>query len=224
MAPPRFPLGAYVGNPNGNDPAAEASFEKQFRSFVATMGARPQFMDGFVDPSLAPSQWASNASWTAWSWASSPVVGTRVTPVIGVPMANYSSWGNQDQFFLNITSGKYDAAYKGIVDAWARNGYHTVYFRLGYEMDGSYMPWFMGNDAKTEADWVAAFQHISLLMKQEGQADGINVKIVWNPSDTNWTSVNVASLYPGDRYVDVIGTDVYSPQYPIGLTNWASGG
>lgn len=220
----KFPLGTYVGNPNGNDPAAEATFERQFNSFVAAMGAKPQFMDGFVDPSQDPSQWASNASWTAWSWASSPVVGTSITPVIGVPMAANNSWNNQDQFFHGIISGKYDADYKGVIDAWAQNGYKTVYFRLGYEMDGSFMPWFMGNDAQTQADWVAAFQHLSTLMKQQGLADGVNVKIVWNPTDINWTSANVASLYPGDQYVDVVGTDVYSPQYPLDLTNWAVGG
>lgn len=219
-----FPLGTYVGNPNGNDPAAEASFEQQFNSFVATMGATPQFMDGFVDYTQDPSQWASNASWTAWSWASSPVVGTSITPVIGVPMADNESWNDPDQFFQGIISGEYDADYQGIVDAWAQNGFKTVYFRLGYEMDGSFMPWYVGDDPQTQADWVAAFQHLSTLMKQEGEADGITVKIVWNPSDINWTSTDIASLYPGNQYVDVIGTDIYSPQYPLDLTDWASGG
>ena len=37
----RFPIGIYVGNPNGNDIAAEAAFEVDLNSFVSVMdGAR----------------------------------------------------------------------------------------------------------------------------------------------------------------------------------------
>jgi len=223
MATTEFPLGVYAGNPNGSDPTAEASFEAQYQSFVNTMGTTPEFMDAFVDYTQDPSQWDSNAAWTAWSWAQSPDA-SELTPVIGVPMGDNNSWSDPDQFFKAIIAGDYDSVYKGIVDAWASEGFSTLYLRLGYEMNvAGYTPWYMGSDPSTIADWVAAFQHLSTLLKSEGAADGVNVKIVWNPvaTDQSNSGQQVLSAYPGNQYVDVIGTDIYSSVASRDLYDWA---
>jgi len=223
MATTEFPLGVYAGNPNGNDPVAEAAFETQFDSFVSTMGAPPQFMDAFTDYTQDPSEWPSNAGWTAWSWSLSPDA-RDLTPVIGVPMGDSTSWADPDQFFEAIVAGTYDADYKGIVDGWASEGFSTLYLRLGYEMNVSgYQPWYMGDSASSIAEWVAAFRHLSTLLKAEGAHDGVDVKIVWNPvaSSLSESSQQVLSAYPGNQYVDVIGTDMYSPVAPLDLYDWA---
>jgi len=224
----RCPIGVYAGNPNGNDATAEASFESNFNNFVLNMGgARPATMNAFTDFGQDPSLWAGNAEWTAWSWAKSPVVGTSITPVIGIPMSDNAHWaGNaagwtNDDFFKGIVSGAYDADYKGVVDAWANHGFKTMELRLGYEMDGGFMPWFMGDDASTQSDWVKAFQHLSTLMRREATALGVTAKVVWNPADINWTNQSVQAAYPGDAYVDVIAADAYSPLYPKDLYDWA---
>jgi len=223
----KFVVGGYFGNPNGNDAASEADFEKQFNSFVTTMGgAKPATMNAFVDFSQDPSTWASNAGWTAWSWTQSPVVKTSITPDIGIPMSDNSHWaGNaagstNDDFFKNVINGTYDGAYKGIVDAWANAGFKTFDLRLGYEMNGTFMPWFMGSDASTQADWVKAFQHLSTLMRGEASADGVTAKIEWNPNSQGWNAQPTVNAYPGDAYVDTISLDTYSPVYPNGLYNW----
>ncbi len=228
----KFPLGVYVGNPNGNDPAAEKAFEQQFDAFVRDMGgARPMFMDAFTDFGADPSQWAANAAWGAWSFAMSGSAyagpGSGITPVVGVPLAsNAGGWGNVDTFYKQIIAGQYDSAYRGIVDAWAAQGYKTVQFRFAYEMDGNFMPWAPGNSASptANADFVAAFQHVADLVHAEGNTAGITAQVVWNPANINWTNYDVTRLYPGDKYVDIISTDVYSPEYPNDLTGWAHGG
>ena len=103
-----FPLGVYVGNPNGNDAAANAAFEGQYNAFVKDMGgARPQFMDTFVDYTQDPSQWGANAAWSARSWALSGNnyvgPGSGTVPVAGVPLAsNASGWRNVDTFYQQI--------------------------------------------------------------------------------------------------------------------------
>ena len=230
MSSTPFPLGVYVGNPNGNDPAAEAAFESQYNAFVTDMGgARPQFMDTFVDYTQDPSQWGANASWTAWSWAMTGNdyvgPGSGTVPVVGVPLAsNAGGWGNVDTFYQQIIAGDYDADYKAIVDAWAAEGYTTVQFRVGYEFDGNFMAWGPGNSSSptVDADFVAAFQHVANLIHQEGAADGITAQVVWNPADVNWSSVDPTQLYPGNQYVDIISTDAYSPAYPLDLTTWSS--
>lgn len=223
MATTEIPLGVYAGNPNGNDPSAEAAFETQYQSFVNAMGITPEFMDTFVDYTQDPSEWDSNAAWTAWSWVQSPDA-RNLTPVIGVPMGDNNSWSDPDQFFQAIIAGDYDVVYKGIVDAWASEGFSTLYLRLGYEMNvDGYTPWYMGNNPSTIADWVAAFQHVSTILKAEGAVDGITVKIVWNPVATSLSdsSQQVLSAYPGNQYVDVIATDIYSPVDPNDLYDWA---
>ena len=224
----KFIVGGYFGNPNGSDAVAEADFELHLSNFESTLGGiKPTTMNAFTDFSQNPSTWAANASWTAWSWTQSPVVHTSVTPVIGIPMSDNNHWaGNaagstNDDFFKGVINGTYDGDYKGVVDSWVKAGFQTVDLRLGFEMDGSFMPWFMGNDAGTQSDWVKAFQHLSTLMRGEAASLGATAKIVWNPADINWSSQPVLATYPGDAYVDVISVDAYSPLYPLDLYDWS---
>ena len=225
---PRFVVGGYFGNPNGSDAVAEADFEQHLSNFESTMGGlKPTTMNAFNDFSQNPSTWAANASWTAWSWTQSPVVQTSVTPVIGIPMSDNAHWaGNaagstNDDFFKGIINGTYDGDYRGVVDSWVKAGFQTIDLRLGYEMDGSFMPWFMGSDPGTQSDWVLAFQHLSTLMRGEAASLGATAKIVWNPADINWSSQPVLAAYPGNDYVDVISVDAYSPLYPLDLYDWS---
>jgi len=224
----KYVVGGYFGNPNGNDAVAEADFEQHLSDFTSVMGGiKPATMNAFTDFSQDPSAWTANATWTAWSWTQSPVVRTSVTPVIGIPMSDSNHWaGNaagltNDDFFKGIISGSYDGDYKGVVDAWVNAGFKTVDLRLGYEMDGGFMPWFMGDTPGTQSDWVKAFQHLSTLMHGEAKALGATANIVWNPADINWTSQSVSASYPGDAYVDVVSVDAYSPLYPLDLYDWS---
>jgi hypothetical protein len=218
-----FPLGYYGSNPDGSSASGETQFQSQYDAFVQAMGGvRPQFMDAYVDFSQDPANWGANMSWSAWSWAQSGNSyvgpGSGTIPVVGVPM--YSTSGgwpgtggeDVDTFYQQITSGQYDADYKSLVDAWANQGYKTIYMRLGYEFDGNFMSWSPGNSGSPSAvaDFVKAWQHLANLVHAEGQTDGTTVKTVWNPSDINWTGYPVASAYPGNQYVDVISSDTYS--------------
>ncbi|GEM_PF-5966630 len=224
-----YPLGLYVGNPNGNDSAANEEFLNAFDAFKTVMGASPHFMNTFVDFSQDPSQWSSNASWSAWSWAKTGSAyvgpGSGVIPVIGVPLAsNAGGWSNADAFYKSIISGALDAPYKSIVTNWAAEGYTSLQLRLGYEFNGNFMPWSPGNsDSPTaNADFVAAWRHVATLVHDQGAASGVTVQTVWNPADINWTKTAPALLYAGDAYVDIIGTDTYSPVYPLDLTKWST--
>ena len=231
MSSTPFPLGFFASNPNGNDATAMAQFESLYNQFSTLMGARPAFMDGFTDFTQDPSTWAANASWTAWSWAQTgaayvgPTSGT--TPVIGVPLAsNAGGWSNVDTFYQQIIAGQYDADYAGIVAAWAGQGYTTMQARLGYEFNGNFMAWAPSDSSSptADADFIAAWQHVANVMHAAGRADGITVQTVWNPADINWETTSPAALYPGNQYVDIVGTDAYSPVYPLDLTNWSANG
>ncbi len=215
-ATPKFPLGVYVFDPSATDPASEAWFENQFNTFTAAMGTRPLYMDAFTDYYVDWSQWVPIEDGTARSWAASPVLG-GVTPVMNIPMATNSDWNNADQVFKDIIAGKHDDVFVGLINSWKKVGYTSVDARIGPEMNGTFEPWFMGNDPATVADWTKAFQHIADLVHS---VPGITVRTVWNPADLNYTNQPTASAYPGDKYVDVIGADIYSAMYPAQLYDW----
>lgn len=217
-----FRLGAYLGNPDNSSLANQALFDAKYTSFNQLIGAPPALLDYYIDQSQLISQWVGNSNWEADS-ASQSANAKGAVPVIALPMA---STGNPamtaDAYYLGFVSGQYDAVLTGIVQTWANDGFTTQYYRPGWEMNLSSMPFYAGDDAKTQADWVAAFQHISTVLHQAGTADGVNVQVVWNPSIINYTNANATvNLYPGSSYVDVIAADIYADMYPYNpLYDW----
>lgn len=225
-----FPLGVYLGGPNGNDPGANANFELTLDQFSQFMGIRPAFMDTYTDNSFGdPSTWAGSAGWNAWPWAQtgSNYVGPGfgVVPVVGVPMSwAGEDWNNVDAAYKDSASGNYDLAIKGIVDAWIDNGYKVIQFRVGYEFNISSISWnVLGSNVPSAGqDFVAAFRRMADTIHAEATARGATAQVVWNPG--TWESGNTPQLYPGDQYVDLTSLDEYSPTWTQDFTDWASGG
>jgi hypothetical protein len=209
-----FPLGAYVGNPDNSSAANQATFENQYNQFSAQLGAAPQFLDYYIDYSQPVSQWAGNAAWQATSAAASADAKTA-TPVIALPLASNASGSmSADQQFQAFAAGQYDSTLQSIVQAYAQQGFKTLYFRPGWEMNLT-GPTYAGDSAQSQADWVKAFQHVYTVLHQAAAADGIQVSVVWNPGTTSYSNAEATTnLYPGDNYVDVIGADVYADAYP----------
>lgn len=135
--------------------------------------------------------------------------------------SNAGGWSNDDTFYQQIVAGQYDADYAGIVRAWAGRGYKTMDL---YEFGGNFMPWGLGNSSlpTVNADFVKAWQHIADVVHAEGTTQHVTVNTVWNPADINYSSTDAMSFYPGSRYVEIIGTDSYSPKYALDATNWSS--
>ena len=225
-----FPLGTYVGGPNGNDPAENAQFESTLDRFSQIMGVRPTFMDTYTDNSAGnPSTWVGNAGWTAWSYVKTGPAyvgpGSGIVPVVGIPMSwSGESGSNVDAAFKDIASGKYNSAFKGIVDAWINDGYKTTQFRIGWEFNVGSIPWDVFHSTASTAgqDFVAAFQRIATVVHNEATSLGATAQVVWNPG--GWTSGNTTQLYPGDQYVDVMSMDEYSFTWTSDFTDWSTGG
>ena len=232
-APAPFALGVYIGGPNASDSSAEALVDANYASFTQAMGVAPTLIDVYTDYSQTIGSWQLNASWQAFSNSISPVAKTMI-PVVAFPMASQAAGSpSPDQQFQLFATGQYDWAIQGVVQAWIAQGFHNLIFRVGWEMDLNYSVNYAGDDSGTQADWVAAFQHIYQVIHQTAAAAGATVQVVWNPSATNYTNaVATTSLYPGDSYVDVIGVDVYGAMYPyydnaagsgVQIYDWATG-
>ncbi len=218
MANTPFPLGVNVGGPNGSDPAVQAQWDVRFKSFVDTLGAQPQFMNAYLPDSHSISQWGGDAGWVSWSWEQSPLA-RGLTPVIGLPLGTQADKSNPGAVYRDFASGKYDSVLRDIVSQWSSHGFKDLYFRPGYEFNTTYTASYAGDDAQTRSDWLAAFKHVADVLHS---APGANTKIIWNPNVQSWNgSLDVKTLYPGDKYVDQIGADLYGPVYPADLYDWS---
>jgi hypothetical protein len=221
-----FPLGAFVGNPNIDNPGAEAVFDASAETFDSLMGTQPAYMNSYIDFTQPIGDWLDNTGWSAASFRASPTASGTI-PTIGLPMASTAAGSpSADQMYQNFVSGDYDGILQAMVKTWADNGYMTQVWRPGVEMNLNSSPSYGGTSPGEQADWIAAFQHIYTVLHAAAQADGVNLQVVWNPATTNDTAAGNATqtLYPGSQYVDVIGADVYSDIYPFSLYDWDKSG
>ena len=203
----KIPLGVYAGSPNGNDPAAESAFDSTVNDFSSTIGQKPQFIDTFADFSGSWSNMVTSAAWNAWSQSRSPTV-QNLTPVVAVGLGTKSD--NGPGTLQQIAAGAHDDTYRGIVQAYRDAGYKTIDLRIGWEMNGNFMPWSMGNTTDSVNQWKAAFAHVADVVHG---VSGIKVNTVWNPNLANNNQIDVSTAYPGDDKVDIVALDIYSKTY-----------
>jgi len=105
----------------------------------------------------------------------------------------------------SITNGSYDSS----LIAWAQaaKSYGKPFlFRWNWEMNGTWYSW--GAQARANpAAYVAAWQHFHDVVQSQGAS---NVTWVWCPNTVFPNSTPLASLYPGDTYVDWTCADAYN--------------
>lgn len=211
-----FPLGVYLNdNP---DISNESAFQTDYNSFVQTMAnGRPAYVTTYTDYNQGFANYGSSANWAASSLAGTGNAyagpGSGTVPVVGMPLSdNASGWGNVDQTYKDVAAGKYDASFKGVVDAYASQGYHTVQFRPDYEFNSPWQPWSPANNMtpSTQADFIAAWQHVANLVHSEGAANQMTAQMVWNPAFGQGAGLPTHNWYPGNQSVDIISLDEYS--------------
>jgi hypothetical protein len=112
-----------------------------------------------------------------------------------------------DAFPLHaIAAGQFDTYVRGWATALAQAG-GAVLIRFDHEMNGNWYPWSPGVGASTAADYVAAWRHVHDIFAAAGAG---NVRFVWSPNVQYTGSAPLASLYPGDAYVNWTGVDGYN--------------
>jgi hypothetical protein len=110
----------------------------------------------------------------------------------------------------DVIEGKYDEqirAYAEAAKAWG----HPFFLRFDWEMNGDWFAWAADANGNDASEYVAAWRHVHDIFTEVGAADAT---WVWCPyADPEGTLAPLASLYPGDEYVDWTCLDVY---------NWAA--
>jgi hypothetical protein len=218
-----FVLGVYVGQPEDTSASNQDEFLSNLAAFETAVGAVPAFFDTYTNVSDPISNWANQNGWQASSWAATPEL-EKTTPILDLPLT--STQDNADQDYKNFAAGDYDSQIAAIVKAWAQAGDTTQYWRLGWEMNLNGSADYAGDmGSQQQADWIAAFQHVATVVRQDAIADGSTAEIIWNPGVDSYGSAGgaVANLYPGNQYVDIIGADVYSDVYNFSLYDFTTG-
>jgi mannan endo-1,4-beta-mannosidase len=127
----------------------------------------------------------------------------------------FFTWGsqasctsNQTDFQLaRIAAGAWDS----YVTSWAQAAKSwggPLFLRLNPEQNGYWNSWSPGVNGNSVADYVTSWRHVHDIFRQVGAT---NVTWVWCPNiDPSNIFTNLASLYPGDAYVDWTCLDGYN--------------
>ncbi len=130
-----------------------------------------------------------------------------------IPVLSWSSQSipsslNQPDFQLgDVIDGRYDdfiREFAAEAKAWG----HPFFLRFNWEMNGNWFPWAEGVNGNASGQYVAAWRHVHDVFNAVGVT---NVSWVWCPFvDPAGSMTDLASLYPGDGYVDWTGLDGYN--------------
>lgn len=124
-----------------------------------------------------------------------------------------------------VAAGEHDAHYRALANNLATHGLLGIELRPAHEFDGGWYPWGVKGKPELNASFVAAFRRMVTVMRAAQPTN--KWVIVWNPTNDNWPLTNslayLESLWPGDSYVDQVGSDLYDKSMDTGKVYYPSG-
>jgi mannan endo-1,4-beta-mannosidase len=175
-----------------------------YNGFVQAAGKGPQVM-------MFASGWAARPHFDRQPF--DRIVNRGMLPMLGWEPWDYRAESKQDRdrgtqpaFRLaKIAGGDYD----GFLTEWANGikdlGY-PVAIRFAHEMNGYWYPWCESANGNQAGDYVKAWRHVHDLFERAGAGNAI---WVWSPNVVYENATPLATLYPGDSYVDWVGLSGY---------------
>lgn len=184
--------GAYVGTESRMPLSTLQTFEDQVGKNVSIWNWLQWWIDGtdqFHDPNFNfvwMNECRDHGAIPMVSWAPSTVI-------IAGRYAGY----------LDILNGKFDA----YLDKWGRDSAtwgHPYFVRLEWEFNGDWsgQP-YEGNANRFVAQW-------QYIVNRVRAAGGTQISWIWCPYQGMESVETLRTVYPGDQYVDWVGTDVYT--------------
>jgi Glycosyl hydrolase family 26 len=115
---------------------------------------------------------------------------------------------NEPEFQLSdVIEGKYDNYIREFAIE-AREWGHPFFLRFNWEMNGNWFPWSEGVNGNNPGEYVTAWRHVHDIFTSVGAT---NATWTWCPNvDPGHDLHELASLYPGDEYVDWTCLDGYN--------------
>ena len=135
-----------------------------------------------------------------------------ITATGSIPMLTWEPWASDAQIepalypLRSIADGAFDDYIRQSAQDAAAYG-KPFFLRFAEEMNGGWFPWGVGVNGNTANDYLAAWQHVVTVFREEG-AD--NAVWVWSPNSEYDGLYPFSDLYPGDEWVDWVGLDGYN--------------
>jgi len=189
------PLGDYAGADN---PMGVADFGYY-------TGTHPELATDFLNGS---STWAvldSASGISTWRYSGYQLVlGVPILPDQARASLAKGARGEYDPYFVTLA--------RNLVD----DGEGGAYLRLGWEFNGNWFKWSVRN-ARGALRYAAYFRDIVDAMRS---VPGQSFKFVWNPNGggSHGRPYAASDAYPGNAYVNYIGTDLYDESWVSPLT------
>ena len=140
-------------------------------------------------------------NWAAW--VNQSPAGDRRQLIISQPMIpsglagrNWRKEGAQGAFNSEATQFAQTLVADGVGDA---------IIRLGWEMNGTWNVDNIGSTTTSMQEWTAYWRHIVTAMRA---VPGAHFRFDWCPNN-GYRDIPLAEYYPGNKYVDIIGDDIY---------------
>ncbi len=198
-----IPIGVYPPA-GGSDPAGVAAWGQ-------TTGTDPTHALDFLDKADGWSGLDSATGMSAWT-------GSGYQLVLAVPMIPTDSSGTAQGTLAQGATGAYDQYFTTLAQNLVADGEGNAILRLGWEFNGNWYAWSVAS-ATDATNYVAYWQKIVTTMRA---VPGAAFKFFWNPNGPSPTSYTPDQAYPGDAYVDYVGTDVYDNFWGTPFTTQAS--
>lgn len=185
------------------------------RGYGVFLPAYPGNLDAIRTAGAAVGRMPELVTWyVAWSTrAAFPLAQVQeVTGLGALPEITWEPWdparGTAPSTYsmASIAAGRHDSyirSWARAAAAWGR----PVRLRFAHESNGSWYPWAVGVNGTTASQYAAAWRRVVTLFRSAGAR---NVQFVWCPNIPFAGTPALASIYPGDAYVDVVGLDGYN--------------
>lgn len=188
---------------------------KLFWGFFDDSGTPMSFYDGF---GKKPSMAMMFNGWTADGNKDFPIQFCRNADAGGyLPHITWEPMMGLPE----LMSGKYDNDIRKYGEAIAAFG-KPVILRFAHEFNGDWYPWSILNEELVPASvYVTAFKYVHAKIRAAGAT---NAHWVWAPNNASGAKnpQSLASYYPGDEYVDLIGMDGYNFGTSQTWSSWQS--
>jgi hypothetical protein len=203
VAPQPLYWGATIGSQlTGNQAPWDMSAVAKFEGLTHKSASLIQFFQPFAE---------CNGSCSFYSFPVTPLNSIRAhgsIPVLSWSSQSIPSSLNEPDFQLSdVIEGRYDSYIREFAAEAAAWG-HPFFLRFDWEMNGDWFPWAEGVNGNRPGEFVSAWRHVHDIFAAAGAT---NVSWVWCPFvDPERSLTDLASLYPGDEYVDWTGLDGYN--------------